>query len=71
MRMTLVESFSKRHDFDDWTTRSRMSAQDKFSLEQMMLTASTETREAHQAEIDAGRLVSFSDTKTLFAATKA
>ncbi len=66
----VVETFAKRHDFDDWTSRSRMSAEDKAELEQMMLTASDEMRAAHQAEISEGRLVAFSDTKTLFAATK-
>lgn len=70
LTITVIESFAKRHDFDDWTTRSRTSAEDKSALEQMMLTASVETREAHRAEIVAGRLVAFSDTKTLFAATK-
>ena len=66
----VVETFAKRHDFDDWTSRSRMSGADKAELEQMMLTASEEMRAEHRAEIADGRLVAFSDTKTLFAATK-
>ncbi|MGI8486205.1 MAG: class I SAM-dependent methyltransferase [Thermomicrobiales bacterium] len=66
----VVETFSKRHDFDDWTSRSRMSLEDKVELEQMMLTASEDIRAEHRAEISDGRLVAFSDTKTLFAATK-
>lgn len=70
LTISVVETFTKRHDFDDWTSRSRMSAEDKAELEQMMLKASEETRAAHQAEISDGRLVAFSDTKTLFAAMK-
>lgn len=70
LTITVVETFAKRHDFDDWTSRSRMPGEDKAELEQMMLKASEETRAEHRAEISGGRLVAFSDTKTLFAAMK-
>ncbi len=70
LTISVVETFAKRHDFDDWTSRSRMAPEDKAKLEQMMLEASDEMRTEHRAEISDGRLVAFSDTKTLFAATK-
>ncbi|MGB3305282.1 MAG: class I SAM-dependent methyltransferase [Thermomicrobiales bacterium] len=70
LALATVESFTKRHDFDDWTARSRMSEPDKATLEAMMLAASDETQASHNAEIANGKLVAFTDTKTLFAATK-
>jgi ubiquinone/menaquinone biosynthesis C-methylase UbiE len=65
--VTLTETFSKRHDFADWTTRSRVSGRDLQQLEQMMLDAPPDIRQAHHAEIAGGRLVAFTDSKTLFA----
>lgn len=70
LELELAESFSKRHDFADWTGRSRMSDEDRATLEQMMLTAPAAIREEHHAEIEDGRLVAFQDTKTLFLARK-
>ena len=68
--MTLVtaETFTKRHDFDDWTSRSRMSDGDKAELERMMLDADHTTQAQFAAEIVDGRLVAFTDAKTLFVA---
>ncbi|HWV35581.1 MAG TPA: class I SAM-dependent methyltransferase [Thermomicrobiales bacterium] len=65
-----VESFTKRHDFDDWTARSRMSERDKATLEAMMVDAPAAIRAAHNAETTDGRLEAFTDTKTLFVATR-
>jgi len=65
-----VESFTKRHDFEDWTSRSRMQPESRARLEQMMLGAALEIRERFAAEIEDGRLVGFSDTKTLFVALR-
>jgi ubiquinone/menaquinone biosynthesis C-methylase UbiE len=66
----LTESFSKRHDFKDWTSPSRVRGDDLARLEQMMLDAAPEMQQAHNAEFVDGRLVSFTDTKTLFVATR-
>jgi len=65
-----AETFHKRHDFADWTGRSRMSENDRAGLERMMLDADDATRVLFQAEIVDGRLVAFQDTKTLFVALK-
>lgn len=64
--VSLAETFSKRHDFADWTTRSRVSGDDLHQLEQMMLDAPPAIQQAHQAEIVDHRLMAFTDTKTLF-----
>jgi len=64
----LAETFHKRHDFDDWTGRSRMTAEDRTTLERMMLDADLAIRNQHHAEIVDGHLIAFQDTKTLFLA---
>lgn len=68
--LDLSETFHKRHDFADWTSRSRMTDQDRVTLERMMLDADSAIREEHRAEITDGRLIAFQDTKTLFLAHK-
>jgi ubiquinone/menaquinone biosynthesis C-methylase UbiE len=70
MRLDLAETFTKRHDFEDWTTRSRMSDGERAALERMMLGASEEIREQFRAEVVEGRLVGFTDAKTLFVAMR-
>ncbi len=67
---TNAESFAKRHDFDDWTSRSRMTVGDRDALETMMLDASEAIQAQFAAEIRDGKLVAFSDTKTLFVAQR-
>ncbi len=63
-----AETFQKRHDFADWTGRSRMSEENRTTLERMMLDAEDGIRTQFQPEIIDGRLVAFQDTKTLFVA---
>jgi len=70
LQVTHIESFRKRHDIDDWTTRSGMSAADRRTLETMMLEAPAGIRDLLAAEVTDGRLIAFSDTKTLFVATR-
>jgi ubiquinone/menaquinone biosynthesis C-methylase UbiE len=65
-----VETFPKRHDFEEWTSRSRMAADDREELANILLNAPEATREALRVEIADGRLIAFSDTKTLFATTR-
>jgi len=64
-----VESYRKRHDFDDWTARSRMSSGDKAALAALVLSAPESLREALQVEGDGKRLLGFSDVKSLFLAS--
>lgn len=60
------ESYHKRHDFDDWTNRSRMTSEAKAELAEMILSAPAAMRDALMVEADGDRLMAFSDTKTLF-----
>lgn len=61
-----VESFAKRHDFVDWTSRSRTSESDRCELARMLLTAPEERQRAFGVEIADGAVQGFTDTKTLF-----
>lgn len=70
LTISITETFSKRHDFLDWTSRSRMSDESRTQLEQLLINASNHVRQAHNAEIETGHLVAFTDTKTLLLATK-
>lgn len=68
-----TETFTKVHDFVDWTDRSRTGAEDIAELQRMMLDAPASAREAFAIVIDPhdpGTLVSFTDRKTLFVATR-
>jgi ubiquinone/menaquinone biosynthesis C-methylase UbiE len=68
-----TETFTKVHDFADWTARSRTGAEDTAALQRMMLEAPGSTREAFAVVTDPhdpGTLVCFTDSKTLFLATK-
>ena len=64
--ITATETFGKRHDFADWTARSRVPRDTLVRLERMMLEAPAGTRQAHEAEIVDERLIAFTDSKTLF-----
>jgi ubiquinone/menaquinone biosynthesis C-methylase UbiE len=70
LTLASVESFRKRHDFDDWTARTRTAPAARTELMAMMRAAGPAAASAFEIEWDAGRLVSFSDVKTLFLATK-
>lgn len=66
LTVTLTETFSKRHDFADWTSRSGVGGKDLVRLERMLLDAAPEVQQAHNVEIADGRVIRFTDTKTLF-----
>jgi SAM-dependent methyltransferase len=70
LRVDAVESFTKRHDFADWTGRSGMTGDDRARLERMMLDAGDDIRDQFKVEIEDGRLAGFTDTKTLFVAVR-
>lgn len=65
-----IESFPKRHDFEDWTERSRMTETDREELEHRLIAAPPTIRAIFSIEESAGQIVAFTDEKTLFAATK-
>jgi ubiquinone/menaquinone biosynthesis C-methylase UbiE len=64
------ESFRKRHDFEDWTARSRTTPEAKSDLTEMMRSIGSDAGHAFEPEWRDGRLVGFSDVKTLFVATR-
>lgn len=70
LRVSLAETFFKRHDYLDWTTRSRMSDRDRAELARLFLDADATTQDALRVERDGDALIAFSDTKTLFVADK-
>lgn len=70
LSLQATESFRKRHDFDDWTARSRTAPEVRAELMEMMRLLGAEGSRAFEAQWDGERLVSFSDEKTLFVATK-
>lgn len=70
LNLLLTETFTKRHDFEDWVARSNTSDADRVELEQMMMTASDERKDLFSVEIEGNSLRSFTDTKTLFHAKK-
>ncbi|HEY7033994.1 MAG TPA: methyltransferase domain-containing protein [Thermomicrobiales bacterium] len=68
LSLRAIESFRKRHDFDDWTARSRTTPEARATLVEMMRSLGNEAGSEFEVEWDDGRLVSFSDVKTLFVA---
>jgi ubiquinone/menaquinone biosynthesis C-methylase UbiE len=70
LTLSHVESFTKRHDFADWTTRSRMRDANRDALAGLMAEASEEIRATLKMEFIDGNIAAFSDTKTLFIAVK-
>jgi ubiquinone/menaquinone biosynthesis C-methylase UbiE len=66
-----AEDFAKRHIFDDWTTRSRMTVEDRAALERWLLESPDSFKELLSFEVAEDRLVAFSDQKTLFKCRKA
>ncbi len=65
-----VEPFRKRHEFADWTDRMQVSDAGKARLQEMMLNAGEDVHRAFEVAFDpnTGAVVSWVDTKTLFAA---
>lgn len=64
------EIFTKRHEWDDWTKRSRMTAADRDALETWVLAAPPACRACVRAEVDGDRLLAFTDEKALIKARK-
>ena len=69
-RIAAVEPFRKRHEFEEWTERMHVSAEDRERLQAMMLDAGEEVRRTFEVafDLETGRVRSWVDTKTLFAA---
>lgn len=67
-----IEDFRKRHEFEDWTSRMQVSEQDRERLQRMMLDAGEDIQREFEVAFDpdSGRVISWVDTKTLFAARR-
>lgn len=67
---TAVEAHPKRHIFADWVGRSEVAAPDRQALEAALRGAPAEVKSASKFEFEGGRVVAFTDVKTLFVAVK-
>jgi ubiquinone/menaquinone biosynthesis C-methylase UbiE len=65
-----AEDFEKTHDFADWTARSRMTDQERDELEQWVLGSPESCRVMFKVVVEDGRIVTFTDRKTLFKCRK-
>ena len=72
LTLAIAESFTKQHDFEDWTSRSRASAETRTELARMLLDADPALQDAfgvRPGPDGSHPVAGFSDTKTLFVAT--
>jgi ubiquinone/menaquinone biosynthesis C-methylase UbiE len=71
-RIEAVEPFRKRHEFEEWTSRMRVSEGDRERLRAMMRDAGADVHAAFEVAFDpeTGAVESWVDTKTLFAAVR-
>lgn len=65
-----TEIFTKRHPYDEWTARSRMTPDDREALAAWVLAAPDACKARFQIEEDQGRFIAFTDEKALFKARK-
>ncbi|MGH7365742.1 MAG: class I SAM-dependent methyltransferase [Candidatus Rokuibacteriota bacterium] len=61
---------SRRRNWEDWTSRMRMTPEARTDLEQFVLAASTRCRDAFDFAVENGRIVSFSDRMLLLRADR-
>jgi ubiquinone/menaquinone biosynthesis C-methylase UbiE len=65
-----AEDFPKRHIFADWTARSRMVDEDRIELERWLVDSPPVFQQQFKLEIENGRVIAFTDRKTLFKCRK-
>jgi len=66
-----VESFARTHVWDDWTTRSRMTADERTALETYFLSAPAAFQEKYAVTVGKdGRLESWADVKAIIRAVR-
>ena len=66
-----VESFARAHVWDDWTTRSRMTDDERGSLETYFLSAPAAFREKYAVTVgNDGRMESWADVKAIIRAVR-
>jgi len=70
MHLDLSEMIEKVHEFDSWTTRSRMPDSEIEALSDWILAADDDCKRFFSVEEKNGRVVSFKDLKILLRASK-
>jgi SAM-dependent methyltransferase len=70
--LTLMDEavMTRRRNWDDWTSRTRMTAEARADLERFVLAAPARCREVFDFAIEQGRVVSFSDRMLLLRADR-
>lgn len=64
-----TEHFPKRHEFVSWTERSQLPERERAALADLLLSAPQAVQDAFHVERQDGKLLAFTDIKTLFLAT--
>lgn len=72
LEIAAIESFRKRHEFGEWTSRMQVPEAARARLQEMMRDASAEVHRTFEVAFDpeTGDVVSWVDTKTLVAARR-
>lgn len=70
LAVELSEIFLKRHEYGDWTARSRMTAEDREALVAWVLAWPPEAKATVKIEEAGGRFIAFTDEKVLMKARK-
>jgi ubiquinone/menaquinone biosynthesis C-methylase UbiE len=70
LQILATETFDKTHDFADWVGRSGCDPATIARIEARLRDGDDAFRDIHHVTIADGHVVSFTDTKTLFAALK-
>lgn len=70
LEVEAAESYFKRHPWDEWVTRSRMTPDDRAALEEWVRSASPRLKTALMIEQNGDEILAFTDRKTLFKTVK-
>ncbi|HVX30667.1 MAG TPA: class I SAM-dependent methyltransferase [Nitrolancea sp.] len=70
LHLDLSELIEKTHEFESWTTRSRMPDDEVEALSKWILASDEDCRQFFSVEEKDGRVVSFKDLKVLLRASK-
>lgn len=69
-RISVRSAFRKKHDFSLWLERTDPQREQEGRLEEMIRTAGDRVREYYRFEIAGGKILSYTDDKTLFLCVK-
>lgn len=66
LRMEMIETFRRRHPFQEWARRMLTDEEAVLRLEDYFLEAPDDIQEVFRVEVAQGRVVSYTDWKTIF-----